>query len=262
MPFREKNGLRYFYFSSLDLPEITQAVFTRQGGVSHSPWDTLNLGGTVGDDPQRVAENRRRAFRAVGRSLDTLYDVWQVHSARVLRVMGPLSSSEEIIKADAMVTDEAGVSLFMRFADCVPVLFYDPVRGTLGMAHAGWQGTVGKVVSATVEALAANYGTRPEDILAGIGPSIGPDHYEIGPDVIARVEQAFPKEASTLLSSEDGAVKLDLWKANQLTLKEAGVRQVEVAEICTACNVEDWYSHRAENGRTGRFGALLSILKM
>ena len=259
MPFEEKNGLRYFYFSSLNLPEITQAVFTRRGGVSLSPWESLNLGGTVGDDRASVIENRRRAFSAVGRSFDSLYDVWQVHSAKVVKVAAPLASPEDIIKADAMVTDNPNVSLFMRFADCVPVLFYDPVRGAIGLAHAGWQGTVRKVVTATVEAMQEHYGSLPEDILAGIGPSIGPDHYEIGPDVIAEVERAFSAEVTSLLQSVDGAVKLDLWKANKIALEQAGVTQIEIAEICTACHVEDWYSHRAENGRTGRFGALIGL---
>lgn len=259
MPFYENNGLRYYSFSSLDLPEITHAVFTRRGGVSGSPWSTLNLGGTVGDDPQHVAENRCRAFQAVGRSPDTLYDVWQVHSAKVVRVTSPLASSEDIIKADAMVTDQTGVTLFMRFADCVPVLFYDPVRGVLGMAHAGWQGTVRKVARATVEAMGEHYGSRPKDIIAGIGPSIGPDHYEIGPDVIDEVERAFPAESSTLLHSDGDAVKLDLWEANRLTLRQAGVTKIEVSQICTACNLDDWFSHRAENGSTGRFGAMIGL---
>ncbi len=260
MPFREKNGIPYYYFSSLDFPELTQAAFTRRGGVSPAPWGTLNLGGAVGDAPERVAENRQRAFRAVGHSFDSMYAVWQVHSAKVVQVTAPLTSPENILKADAMVTDKVGVSLFMRFADCVPVLFYDPIHAAIGLAHAGWQGTVRKVATATVEAMQEYYGTKPEDILTGIGPSIGPDHYEVGPDVIAEVECAFPDDASALLFSRDGAVKLDLWKANQLALEQAGVTQVEIAGICTACHVEDWFSHRAENGRTGRFGALIGLV--
>ena len=259
MPFHERGGLRYYVFPSLSLPDLTHAVFTRHGGVSPPPWEALNLGGTVGDAPERVSENRRRAFQAVGRSLDSLYDVWQVHSARVVRVTAPLSSREEIIKADAMVTDCDDVTLFMRFADCVPVFLFDPVKRAIGLAHAGWQGTVRNVARATVEALQAHYGTQPEHILAGIGPSIGPDHYEIGPDVIEKVEAAFPEEASSLLLSTDGTVKLDLWKANQRSLEQAGVDHVDVAGICTACHVEAWYSHRAENGQTGRFGALIGL---
>ena len=123
MPFYENDGLRYYSFSSLDVPELTQAVFTRQGGVSPPPWDALNLGGTVGDDPQRVSENRQRAFHAVGRPLSSLYDVWQVHSARVVQVTEPRTSRANLLKADAIVTDRAEVTLVMRFADCVPLLF-------------------------------------------------------------------------------------------------------------------------------------------
>ncbi|OQY31645.1 MAG: hypothetical protein B6I38_05550 [Anaerolineaceae bacterium 4572_5.1] len=259
MPFYERDGVRYYQFSSLNVPKITHAIFTRQGGSSPSPWDSLNLGGTVGDDPQRVAENRHRAFRAVGRTFTSLFDVWQVHSARVVKVTMPHTSLENILKADAMVTNRTEPTLLMRFADCVPLLFYDPVQGAIGLAHAGWQGTVRKVALATVNALREHYATKPADIIAAIGPSIGPDHYEIGPDVIAEVERAFPTEASTLLHSENGAVKLDLWQANKFTMQQAGITKIEVAKICTACNLDDWYSHRAENGRTGRFGALIAL---
>jgi YfiH family protein len=147
----------------------------------------------------------------------------------------------------------------MRFADCVPILLHDPRRGVVGLAHAGWLGTVRCTAAAAVQAMTEHYGSRPADIQAAIGPSIGPDHYEVGPDVIARVEQSFGAQASELIRKHGQKKHFDLWQANRLQLEQAGVSQIEVAGICTACHLEDWYSHRAEKGRTGRFGALIAL---
>jgi copper oxidase (laccase) domain-containing protein len=127
------------------------------------------------------------------------------------------------------------------------------------MVHSGWLGTVRGAARAAVEAMQARYGSEPADILAAIGPAIGPDHYEVGADVIARVRATFGAEADALLPSYGKSTHFDLWKANQLLLAQAGVNQVEVAGICTACHTEDWFSHRGEKGRTGRFGALIGL---
>jgi polyphenol oxidase len=164
-------------------------------------------------------------------------------------------------KADAILTSSPGLTLYMRFADCVPVLLYDPVRRVVGLVHAGWQGTVVRTAAAAVERMMAEYGSRPADILAGIGPSIGPDHYEVGVDVIQRVQAAFPEHAEALLQSNGSRERahLDLWLANQVVLEEAGVKRIETAGLCTACDLDHWYSHRAEKGRTGRFGALIAL---
>ncbi len=258
MPFRQVGSLRIFEFPSLSHPHLVQAIFTRQGGVSPEPWRSLNVGGTVGDNRERVVENRRRSFAAVGRPFESIYDSWQVHSATVEVVRAPRGSGP-LVQADALVTDNPGVTLFMRFADCVPILLFDPVRAVLGIVHAGWLGTVRQVARATVETMARVYGCRPGDIRAGIGPSIGPDHYPVGEEVAAQVRAAFPQAAPALLTTRDGAIHLDLWTANRLQLEQAGVESIETAGICTACHLEDWYSHRGENGRTGRFGGLLGL---
>jgi hypothetical protein len=147
----------------------------------------------------------------------------------------------------------------MRFADCVPVLLHDPVRGVVGLAHAGWMGTVRGTITAAVSAMQSGFGSAPEDIRAGIGPSIGPDHYQVGEDVAAQVRQAFGPDSDRLLAVRDGSIFFDLWAANRLHLQRAGVRQIELAGLCTACHLDDWYSHRAEHGRTGRFGALIAL---
>ena len=258
MPFQSHAGVRYFSFESLD-SSVTQALFTRQGGVSPAPWASLNVGGTVGDQPKRVQENRLRAFSALGRDPVTLFDVWQVHGINVVVADAPHPPQAAHQQADAILTEKPGLTLFMRFADCVPILLYDPVRKVVGMAHAGWMGTVRGTLRVTVEAMRARFSTRPADLQAAIGPSIGPDHYAVGQEVVAQVRQAFGEDASGLLSTLDGGVHFDLWAANRLLLERAGVRQIEVAGLCTACHVDDWYSHRAEKSRTGRFGAMIGL---
>jgi len=258
MPFHFQAGVRYFTFESFD-SGITQAVFTRQGGVSPAPWASLNVGGTVGDQPERVRENRLRAFAALGRDPGTLFDVWQVHGINVVVADAPHPPQAPHQQADAILTDKPGLTLFMRFADCVPILLYDPVRKVVGLAHAGWLGTVRGAPQAAVESMRTRFGTRPADLQVAIGPSIGPDHYAVGPDVIAQVRQAFGGDASGLLRALNSGVGFDLWSANRLLLERAGVRNIEVAGLCTACHLDDWYSHRAEKGRTGRFGALIGL---
>ncbi len=258
MPFHTKAGVRYYQFDQFT-EGITQAVFTRRGGISPKPWETLNMGGTVGDDPERVRSNLDLALKALGRKPDSVYDVWQVHGANVVIAETVRQKETPHLQADAILCNKPGVTLMMRFADCVPILLHDPVKKVIGIAHAGWKGTVTGTVRAAVDAMKAQFGSRPANILAGIGPSIGPDHYEIGPDVAARVRQAFGKDSSGLLVEKEAALYFDLWKANSLTLRLMGVEQIEVAGLCTVCNLEDWYSHRAEKGRTGRFGAIIAL---
>jgi hypothetical protein len=264
MPFHQPDQLRYFTFQTFEDAGVAHAVLTRRGGTSSEPWSSLNVGGTVGDDAGRVQENRRRSFRALNRPFESLYDVWQVHGREVVCAEAPRPADEPHRKADAILTDRAGVTLFMRFADCVPVLLFDPIRRAVGLAHAGWLGTVQRTAAAAVQVMQQRYASRPENILAGIGPSIGRHHYEVGPEVVAQVRQSFGEWADQLLFAANGTggpsgVQFDLWAANRLVLEQAGVRNIEVAGICTACQMEDWYSHRGEKGRTGRFGALIGL---
>ncbi len=256
MSMIQHNGLSYFQFESL---EIKHAVFTRHGGVSPEPWGSLNVGGTVGDDLERVRENRLLSFHAMGCVPDSIYDVWQVHSADVVCTNAPRSVNESYRQADVILTDKMDVTLFMRFADCVPLLMHDPRTGVIGIAHAGWMGTLRDVAAASITAMKKNYGSNPADIIVGIGPSIGPDHYEIGADVILQVMQKFGDDSERVLKSHNGKIHFNLWEANRMLLERAGVQHIEISGICTACNTRDWFSHRAERGRTGRFGALVSL---
>jgi len=238
---------------------VIQAVFTRRGGVSNSPYASLNTGGTVGDDPQAVAENRQRCFSELGRDLTSMFDVWQVHSTEVVFAESPRLMDTPHQKADVILTDRSDVSLFMRFADCVPVFLADPVRRVVGMAHAGWLGTVNQVAAIAVQAMLRKYECRPENIRAGIGQYIGVEHYPVGEDVINRVKESFPKDFKTLLPEFADGIHFNLWKANRILLEGQGITQIEEAGICTACHLEDWFSHRGESGKTGRFGALLAL---
>ncbi|HLA08152.1 MAG TPA: peptidoglycan editing factor PgeF [Anaerolineales bacterium] len=256
MPFTQNNGLRYFQFETL---KTHHAVFTRHGGVSPQPWFSLNVGGTVGDDLERVRKNRNLSLKALGRSPESIFEVWQIHSADVICARAPRPQGESLRQADIILTDQPDVTLYMRFADCVPILIHDPRKGVVGVAHAGWMGTLRDVAASMLKTMKAQYGSNPADIIAGIGPSIGPDHYEIGADVILQVMQKFGDDSDQVLISKNGKIHFDLWKTNQLLLERAGVGRIECSGICTACHTEDWFSHRAEKGRTGRFGALISL---
>lgn len=256
MSFTQHNGLRYFQFETL---KTRHAIFTRRGGVSPEPWGSLNVGGTVGDNLERVRKNRNLSLQVLGRSPESVFEVWQVHSADAVCASAPRPESESLRQADIILTDKHDVTLFMRFADCVPILFHDPRKGVIGVAHAGWMGTLRDVVSSTVNTMKTQYNSNPADIIAALGPSIGPDHYEIGADVILQVMQKFGDDSEQVLKSNNGKIHFDLWKTNEILLERAGVGKIETAEICTACHTDDWFSHRAEKGRTGRFGALISL---
>jgi YfiH family protein len=159
---------------------------------------------------------------------------------------------------DALITNLPSVPLMLRFADCVPVMFFDPAHRAIGIAHAGWRGTVAKVAANTVRAMGEAFGSKPDELCACVGPSIGPCCYEIGLDVIARVRQAFP-EPVDLLIPRNGSHYFDLWDANARLLRELGVAEIEVAGVCTSDHTEDFYSWRRENARTGRFAAVIAL---
>jgi len=259
MPFHHSGDIRFYTFEPLDSAGVIHAVFTRQGGVSSGQWTSLNLGGTVGDEPALVAENRRLAFATIDRSQATQFDVWQVHGSQVVCAKAPRLPGVPHQQADVILTNRPEITLFMRFADCVPILLFDPVRRVVGLVHSGWKGAIEKVSASAVHTMHKEYGSNPADILAAIGPSIGVHHYPVGSEVALRVRAVFEEQADSLLLNHDGRVQFDLWEANRLTLVQTGVRNIDVAGICTACHLDDWYSHRAEGGRTGRFGVLIAL---
>jgi polyphenol oxidase len=259
MVFQEKNGLHYFQFASFQGLPIFHAVLTRRGGVSQPPFDSLNTGGTVGDDPQAVLENHQHIYNTFGYPFASRFDVWQVHGNHVLCTDKPRSISTPHPKADGILTNTPGVTLFMRFADCVPILLVDPEHKAIGIVHAGWQGTYKWIAQQAVEKMTVCFGTNPETLVAGIGPSICQSCYQVGSEVYQAFLEAFGETTHQYFMHSDGDLYVDLWRANADVLRQAGVRQIETAGICTACNLADWYSHRGEKGKTGRFAVFMCI---
>ncbi|HEY59452.1 MAG TPA: peptidoglycan editing factor PgeF [Anaerolineae bacterium] len=259
MPFLQNGQLKYFVFDYLRKAGILHGIFTRLGGCSPKPWHTLNVATSVGDTRENVIENRRRIMDVFGRNYDSVLDTWQIHSNKVICSEKPRPLEKPHIKGDCVVTSNPDVSLMMVFADCVPILLYDPNKKVIGIAHAGWQGTVKKVAGEAIVAMHSNYGCSPSNIFAGIGPSVGPDHYIVSSSIINKVITAFPLQYQRFVNNQKGNYTFDLWEANKFVLQAAGVQNIEVSGICTACNIKHWYSHRAENGKTGRFAAVISL---
>lgn len=253
-------------FPLLDHPDLVHAVTTRAGGVSAPPYDTFNLSWARPDSQDAVLENRRRLCNALEIPLSHLVQAGQIHGIGVKAVgqdergAGARERSTVLPPADALITDEPDVFLLACFADCVPLLFFDPVRRAVGVAHAGWKGTVAGMAAATVSAMEQTYGCRPADLLVVIGPSAGPCCYEVGPEVIAAARSAF-SEQPTVLPGIDGRTHFDLWTANHVTLCKAGVLPANIAitNYCTIHHADRFFSHRATGGATGRFGAVIGM---
>ncbi|MBI2756526.1 MAG: peptidoglycan editing factor PgeF [Chloroflexi bacterium] len=235
---------------------IEHAVSTRHGGVSDGRFASLNISYTVGDDVAHVDENLSRLASAVGTRREELFAAYQVHGNAVTVVE---SDTEPRPQCDVLVTRSPGRTLLLRFADCTPILLVDPVQRAVGLAHAGWRGTAVRTATAAVRAMVDALGTNPRDLLAAVGPAIGPCCYTVGDDVRA----AFADRPWAVRTEEQGGlVRLDLWEANRRALVEAGVpaTQVEVARVCTHCNARQFFSHRANGGQpAGRFAAVLRL---
>lgn len=258
MPIMTGRALPLFRFDSLAAqPGLTHAISTRQGGVSPAPWDSLNLSHTRGDEVGRVDENHRRLCAALSVTAP-LTNAYQVHGAHTA-VIGPDARGQRQMDTDALVTATPDTPLLLRFADCTPIVLYDPVRHALGVVHAGWRGVAARIIAAAITQMQVSFGSRPADLLAGIGPAIGPCCYEVGDEVVAAMRQACPQPESVFGPGRGSRRHLDLWAASEQQLHESGVRRIERAGLCTACHREWFYSHRAAQGRCGHFGALAML---
>jgi polyphenol oxidase len=261
MSLHQSRGVDFYSFDNLTpWSELTQASFTRRGGVSQPPFDTLNASFAVGDDPESVAVNHRRMAAALGWPADRGVSVRQVHGRSAI-VVGPEHvGARTVLEADVLVTDRPGILLMLRFADCVPVILWDPNRRVVALVHAGWKGTVLGAPAAAVEMLVTRYGSSPSSILAGIGPSIGPCCYEVGEAVVQPASRVFAG-AGVLERQASGGVHFDLWGANVETLMRAGVpeERIAVSGLCTRCRSDLFFSHRASGGRSGRFAVVAGI---
>jgi hypothetical protein len=227
------------------LERFPHGFTTRSGGVSPAPWNAMNLGGGLGDAPERVAENWERLRAAA----DVRFArVRQVHGDRVVVATEPHEPLEE---ADAVATATAGVAACVSVADCVPVLLADPRSGAVAAVHAGWRGSLAGIGARAVALLVERFCADPEELLAAVGPSIGPCCYEVDPDLAERFRAAF---GPSVANSSPSQPRLDLWLANERTLRSAGLRarNVEVLGRCTSCDPERFYSHRRDRGQTGR----------
>ena len=262
--------LDILFFENLSAwKEIRHFVSTRTGGVSKPPFDSLNLGFNVGDNPDRVLKNRRRFAEAIGIPLNQFTIARQIHSGNVRIISDELKGSgstnhENAIKdTDAMVTNVEGICLAILVADCVPILFFDPVQRAIGVAHAGWKGTLEFIAQKTVMAMEKAFGSLAEDVVVGIGPSIGPCCYKVGPDIISQVEIIFHTKKEYILNeSKSGEGYFDLWKANLDQLLHAGIerKNIEMAMRCTCHNSDLFFSYRHQKGVTGRFCPGITLL--
>ena len=247
---------------------VVHGISTRLGGASAAPYATLNLAGRVGDDPEAVRHNRKAFLGLLGHRPESTVGVRQVHGNRVViagrddagRGLVPAAPPTE--EADGLITRDAGIALLVLAADCVPILLWDPVRRVCGAVHAGWRGTVAGIVEEAVRSMGAAFGSRPEDLLAGVGPAIGRCCYEVDAAVAGPLEAEQPAIASRVLEpARRGHWMLDLPGANRLQLLEAGLSEgnLEVMDLCTSCHRDLLYSQRAEGYPCGRFGAVIAL---
>ncbi len=240
--------------------DLRHGIFTRHGGVSRSHWESLNLGASIGDDLESVEENHRRMYAAAAVSPGRAVSCWLVHSVRTLVVNGRSPSKGNLEKADAIITDEVDRPLVMRYADCAPLLIYDPVRRAIGLGHAGWRGTVKGMAATIVRNMKSAFGCRPQDIQVVIGPAISRRNYPVGEEVARQAEAYFGAGSGVVVRDPpDETPTFDLLRANKLDFSRQGVTEVEALEICTFENTDEFYSHRAEKGLTGRFGVVISL---
>src|SRR4051794_360677 len=231
------NGVVTYTFDSLAALPVKAHVSTRHGGVSPAPWNTLNFSVKRGDDPARVEENRRRFAEAVGVDPRNVTHARQVHGTGVAKVDWD-QAGETLEGCDALITDAVGLPLSVVFADCTPILLYDPIQHALGVCHAGWRGTVNGAALATLWAMQAAYSSDPNQMIVCIGPSIGPESYQVGEEVLALAESKLMHGAQYFSHPDgpDARPYFDLWQANARQLAEAGVPldQIEISGIDTA----------------------------
>lgn len=255
--YKEGKRLTYLTLPEWEKQGIQIGFSTRGGGVGEAPYDSLNLGLHVGDDPETVLLNRERWLLEWNASWNDLVIGEQVHGVNVhVAEASDLGRGSRDLKTvlsgvDGLVT-QSSLGLMAFFADCVPVYFYHPALGAVGIAHAGWKGTVGKIVLEVLRKLEA-LGGKPNECWAALGPSIGPCCYEVDERVMRLFSEAF-NETPFIRLTRSGHGMLDLWEANRQLLLEGGVlpENISSASTCTACHTDRFFSHRQEGPKTGR----------
>ena len=269
MNVRKNKGVTYLTWPEFEkIPGFVHGFSTRLGGVSEGIYSSMNLSFTRGDKEEAVRENYNRISAALGFSPEDIVTSDQTHTANV-RVITAEDRGNGITKprpytdVDGMITNVPGLVLATFYADCVPLYFADPVHKAVGLSHSGWRGTAAGIGAVTVKELQKHYGTRPEDIYAAIGPSICQDCYEVSEDVILEFQKTFSRELwqDIFYRKENGKYQLNLWEANRQILLGAGIlpEHISMPNLCTCCNPEFLYSHRASQGKRGNLGAFLGI---
>jgi YfiH family protein len=256
---QQQGGVVFYRFQSLSACRVVlHAVFTRIGGTSGKPFHSLNVGQLVGDEPAAVQANHALMMRTLGIHSGQLVTARQVHGAEVA-VVGTSHRGTVLPATDSLISQACGVALLLRFADCLPLMLYDPLRQAIGLAHVGWRGCLAGVVGNTVVAMQRAFSSDPRDLVAGLGPAIGPCCYQVGPDLITGVRETCGSLEAFLLTQPDGSVHFDLPSAVRSQLHQAGVQKIEDSALCTSCHTDEFFSHRGERGRTGRFAAVLAL---
>ena len=265
----EKNGVPYFVFKNLENTGLVRHGFsTRLGGVSEGFLGSMNLSFTRGDDPEKVRENFRRMGTAIGFETKDLVLSDQTHTTNVRLVTEEdrgkgFDKEKDYADTDGLITNVPGLMLVTIYADCVPLYFVDPVHKAIGLSHSGWKGTVHRMGKVTLERMAEEFGTRPEDVQTAIGPSICQDCYEVSEDVAEAFINEFAdhQDDQLVYRKDNGKYQLNLWCANELVLLEAGIRpeHLTITNVCTCCNHELLFSHRASHGQRGNLGAFLGL---
>ena len=253
----------YLTYPKLEETGVVKHGFsTRLGGVSEGMYESMNLSFAQGDREENVRGNYRRMAMAIGVEVENVVKPMQTHTTNVCKVTAE-NKDNDFQDVDGLITNVPGICLATTYADCVPLFFVDPVHKAIGLSHSGWRGTVGKIGAVTIQKMKEEYGTNPEDVVAAIGPSICQDCYEVSEDVIIKFQEAFHEQHWPVLFYEKANKKyqLNLWKANEIIMQEAGVKRenIAVTNVCTNCNSDILHSHRATNGKRGALGAFLSI---
>ncbi len=266
-----KGGVEYLTFPILTQTGMVRHLFsTRVGGASKGIYSTMNLSYTRGDEKEAVDENFRRIAETLGCRPGDIVCSDQTHTVN-LRVATRADAGKGITRdrdytdIDGLLTDEPGIVLATFYADCVPLYLVDTRKRAIALAHSGWRGTVSRMGRCAVDKMKEVYGTDPADIVAAIGPSICRECYEVSGDVADAFAAEFRKEGQTdeiLTDKGGGKYQLDLWRANEIVLAEAGVPagQIQTTDLCTCHNSEYLFSHRASRGKRGNLGAFLGLI--
>lgn len=271
MEVHQYKQIEYLTFPLLDEVEMVRHLFsTRMGGISKGIYASMNLSYARGDDKEAVDENFRRIAEIFGTTPDRIVCSKQTHTTNV-RLVTEEDCGKGVLypvdydDVDGLITNVPGILLCTSYADCVPLYFADVKNKAIGLGHSGWRGTVCRMGEAMLKSMHDAFGTKPEDVIAAIGPSICRDCYEVGEEVAEVFRQSFPEEWRFLLSEgkEAGKYQLDLWEANRRVLLGAGILSdhLAVTDICTCCNSEYLFSHRASKGKRGNLGAFMELRK-